>query len=114
MRDECGRKVHESQVVPCFHFPPDQQRAEAIVPAVGALDDPAPRPAVHPAEQRRLALLPDVRGDAAIAYGGVAVAKGIAFVEATMCGAPDATSVLEHHRIECGRQGPFVVEIGAA
>lgn len=114
MRDERGRKVDEGQVVPRFDFPADQQRAEAIVPAVGALDDPAPWLAVHLAEQRRLALLPDVRDDAAMAHGGVAVAKGIAFVEATVVGTPDATAVLEHHRIERGRQGPFVVQIGAA
>jgi len=72
MRDERGREVHERQVVPRFHFPSDQQRAKAIVPTVGALDDPAAGTPPHASDERGLALLPNMRRDAARAERRVA------------------------------------------
>ena len=114
MRDERGRKVHEGQVVPGFDFPTDQERAKAIVPAVRALDDPTSRPSMDTAQQRRFALLPNVRRDAAGPHGRVAIAKGIAFVETTVLGATHAAAPLEHHAIEGRGERPFVVQIGGA
>lgn len=113
MRDERGRKVHEGQVVAGFDFPSDQQRAKAIVPAVGAFDDPAPRPTVDAPDERGLALLPNMRRDAPRADGGVAVAKRIALIQAAVLGSAHAAPRLEHDGIERPGERPFVVEIRA-
>ena len=113
MRDEGGRKVCKREIVARFHLPTDQQRAKAIVPAVRALHDPTPWLAAHAPEEGRLTLLSDVRDDAAIAHGAVAVPKRIPFVEAAVLRAAHATSRLQHDRVERARQRPFIVQIRA-
>jgi hypothetical protein len=112
--DERGRKVHEGQVVPRFDFPPDQQRPEAVMPAVRALDDPPSWPAVDASEERRFALLPDMRRDAASADRGVAVAERVACIQTAVPWASHPAAPLEHHGIERSRERPFIVEIRAA
>jgi hypothetical protein len=114
VRDERGRKVDEGQVVARFDFPADQQRAEAIVPAVGALDDPAPWLAVDAPDERRFALLPDMRRDATGADGGGAVAERVALIQAAVLWTSHTAAPLEHDRVERSRERPFVVQVRAA
>jgi len=106
--------VYERQVVSGFELPPDEQRPKPIMPTVRALHDPASRLAVHSPEQRRLALLADVRRDPPRSHRRVAIAEGIAFVEAAVLGAPHAASTSEHHGIERRSQRPLVMQIRPA
>ena len=114
MRDECGRKVHEREIVAGFHLPANQEGAKAIVPTVRPFHHPAPWLSVHASDERRLPLLANMREDAPSAHGPVAVAKRVAFIEAAVLRAADAAAGPQNHGIEGSRQRPFVVQVRAA
>jgi len=56
-------------------FPANQQSAEAVVPGVGALDDPATRLTSYPAQQGLLPAAADVRRDPARSDGRLLSSK---------------------------------------
>lgn len=114
MCNERGREGDERAVVAGFHFPANQQTAEAIVPAVRALDHPSLRLALGSPNERRFPFLANVWRDPACPHGGITVAKRVALVQAAMRRAPYAAATLQHHRIERRRERPFVVQVGSA
>jgi len=114
VRDERGRKVYKREIVARFHLPADQQGAEAIVPTVRAFHDPPAGLPVDATDEGRLALLANVRDDAAGPHGAIAVAKGIAFVQAAVLRAAHPATRLQDHGIEGPGQRPFVVQVRAA
>lgn len=114
VRDKATGEVHECEVVPCLGFPADQQRAKAIVPAVGPLHHPASRSTVHATDERWLAFLPNVRRDTAVTHRGLAVAECVAFIETAVARASDAAARFEDDRVERRGERPLVVQIGAA
>ncbi len=70
--------MKEREVVGAFPLVANDQAPEEIVPAVGALYDPAARPAAHAADERFFASPSDVRDDASVAD----FAFGVRVVEA--------------------------------
>ena len=72
-------------------FPSHEQTAEAVVPGVGALHDPATWLAADFADERWLAASSDVRSDPTQAKGGRDVRVVVALVEAQVLGSPRST-----------------------
>jgi len=105
--------MEEGKVVRAGPFPANQQSAEAIVPGVGALDDPATRPTPYPAQQGLLAAAADVRRDPARSNGGLGVLEVIALVEAQVMGSARAARGTQDHGIERLGDEPLVVDVGA-
>lgn len=106
--------MHEREIVLRLALPANEECTEAIVPTAGALDDPASCAPAHPAQERLLTLLPDVRRDAPLAYDLIAVAEVVALVETEMHRPPWPARCVQHDRVECRRQAPFVVQVGRA
>lgn len=69
---------------------------------------------MHAADERSLSLAPDVRHDAALADGGLAVAEIIAPVQTQVPGPARATRGTQHHGVERRRQQPLVVHVRRA
>jgi hypothetical protein len=90
-RNEGAGELDEGEIVLGFTLPADEKTAISVVPAVGALDDPAPRFFVNTAEQRLLASPTDVGNDSTPTCLLLAVGIVVAFVEAQVFGAPWAT-----------------------
>lgn len=64
-RDDAAGELKHREVVVRQALPPDQQPAKTVVPAVGPLDNPAPRFASHAFDHRSFPSTSDVRRDAA-------------------------------------------------
>lgn len=101
MRDEGAREVNEGEMVGGLALVSDEERPEAVVPAVGSLDHPAPRllPANRSSE-RRFAATTDVAADAPLAQVAFGLRIVVALVEAEVLGTPWTSRRAEHHRIE--------------
>lgn len=67
-------------------FPAHEEAAEAVVPRVRALDDPATRLAAHGAYQRRLTASTKVRTDSAQSERGQDVGIVVPLVETAVLG----------------------------
>ncbi len=106
--------MEEAQIVLGSALPPDQQGAESIVPADGALDDPAARPPVDTADQRRLAPAPNVGLDSTRPHGRLRIGIVVALVEAEVAGPAWAARGSEHDRIEDLAYLPLVVPVGGS
>jgi len=111
VRNERARQVHEREIVAGRALPPDEQRTEAVVPAIGALDHPAPRLPADASEERRLAAMANVRRDPARADTGLAIGIVVGLVETAVLGAPRPAPRFEHDRIERRGERPLVVDI---
>lgn len=112
-RDECTCELHEGEIVEAFRLPTDEQAAKAVVPAVGALDDPTSRFAAETAEHLLLSAAADVWHDTAIADSSFAVGVVVALVEAEILGALYATANAKWHRVQGRCQAPLVVNVRA-
>ena len=106
--------MDERQVIAGFHFPANQKRAKPIMPAIGALDDPAPRLAMNPPQERRLAAMPNVRHGSAMAHRSLAIGIIVRLVETTVLRPPHAAALAQHRRIERRREQPLVVRVRSA
>src|SRR6266850_5940509 len=111
-RDETGGEMNHREIVLGLAFPTHQQSTEAIVPAVGAFDDPASRLAPHAPEQRRLSASADVRDDAPLANGRFGIEVIVALVQAQMPEATRATRSAQDDGVEHVGHQPFVVDVG--
>lgn len=112
-RDDPAGELEHREVVGRDALPAHQQPPEAVVPAVGALDHPAPRFSPYAAQEGWLAASPDVRGDAPPAHGGFGIGVVVALVQAQMCWAARAPRGAEHDGVEHLGHHPFVVHVGA-
>lgn len=92
--------MEEAQIVATFTLPPNEQASETVVPRVCSLDDPSPRLASGASDQGRLSAASDVRLDAALTHGLLAVGVVVAFVEADVVGTSRAAGGANHHRVE--------------
>ncbi len=104
--------MEEAQIVLGPALPPDQQGAEPIVPARGALDDPATGLAVDTADHRRLPAAPDMRLDAAGPHRGLGVGIVVALVETEVAGSARAARRPEDDGIEDCAHLPLVMAVG--
>lgn len=112
-RDEAARQLNHREVVLRESLPTDEQPAKTVVPTVGALDDPAPRPAAHAADERLLASSTDVRADPTTANGGFRVDVVVAFVQAQIVWTSRSARRSNHDRVEYISNHPFVVYVGS-
>ena len=99
------------KIVLCEAFPTHEQPAEAIVPTVRPLDDPAPWESEHASEKRLLASTSNVRRDAAQAHGGFAVLVVVALVEAQVTWTPRSARSAQYARVEHSTNQPLVVHV---
>lgn len=111
--DEAAGEMNEREVVGSLPFVTNEQRAEAIVPAVGALDDPAARLASGATDQRRLAAPSYVRSHAAIPNLFLGVGVVVTLVEAQVLRHQRTSSPAEDDRVERRAGHPLVVDVGS-
>jgi hypothetical protein len=111
--DEGASEVEEGTVVSADSFPSDEQPAEAVVPGVGALHDPAARLALDPADERLIAPAPDVGRDPTSANGSLSVGVVVPFVEAEVLGPAWTACRPQDDGIECLGDQPLFVNVGA-
>ena len=83
------------------------------MPAVGALHDPASRPATNAPDQRSLPASANMRGNAAASGGDFTVFEVVAFIETDVFGTTRTTRCANRHRVECWAEHPFIVDVGA-
>ena len=110
--DEGAGHVNEREVVLCDRLPTSAQRAEVVVPAVGALDDPASRTTASAADQRRLATATNVRSHAAPSSFSLASPIVVAFVETEMARATQPARRAQLDGVECNADQPHVIDVG--
>jgi len=109
--DERAGEEQQGEVVRCFSLPTHEETAIAIVPAVGAFNDPAPRLAAHASDHRLLAATTDVRRDSALTRFGLGLTVVVALVEAEVVRATDAASGAKRYGIEGLGHHPLVVDV---
>lgn len=110
--DHGAGEVNEREIVLRDRFPPNAERAEIVVPAVRALDDPATGTTAL-APPRFLAAPTKMQSDTAardLARGIVVV---IAFVEAEVPRSTRSARRTERNSVECFAREPLVVDVGA-
>lgn len=110
--DEGAGKVDESEIVLREHLPADAESAKVVMPAVGALDDPATR-TTGLAAPLLLAASTKMQVNTAtrdLARGVVVV---VAFVEAEIPWAARTPRRVERNSVEGLRGEPLVVDVGA-
>lgn len=112
-RDERTGEMNERKVVCGLALPADAQGTEVIVPAIGALDDPATRSAANAADQRRLSAASDVRTNATQSDLVFGIGVVVALVETKMLGAARATGRPQRDRVQRWADHPLVVNVGA-
>ena len=105
--------MDEREVVLGLAFPPNEQAAEAIVPRVGPLDDPAARLPARAAGQGRFAAAPNVRDDAAPPHRRLGIGVVIPFVETQVRRPARASGRAHDDVIEHLADLPLVVHVRA-
>ena len=103
--------MEHGEVVGGVAFPAHQQTTEAVVPAVGAFDDPAPRFALGAPNERLFAATSDVRNDPAFANSGFDVGVVISLVQTEVLRASRATRCPQWNSIEHLSHHPLVVHV---
>ena len=110
--DHGAREVNEREIVLRDRFPPNAKCAEIVVPAVGALDDPATGTTAL-APPRLLAAPTKMQSDTTAGDLARGIVVVIAFVEAEVPWSTRTTRRTERNSIECFAREPLVVEVGA-
>ncbi len=110
--DERAGEVDEREIVLRNHLPANAERAEVVVPAVGALDDPAARPAGL-AAPRLLTPSAKMQADAPAGDLPRGVVVVVALIEAEVARPTRSTCRAEWNSIECLTGEPLVVDVGA-
>jgi len=111
--DEGASQMEEATVVSANPLPAHEQAAEAVVPGVGALHDPAARLPLNAPEERLLPPASDVRSDPAGSDGRFGVRVVVSLVEAEVLGATWTARRASDHRVERLADEPLVVDVGA-
>jgi hypothetical protein len=110
--DHGAGEVNERQVVLRDRFPPNAECAEIVVPAVGALNDPATGTTAL-APPRFLAASTKMEPDTTAGDLALGVVVVIAFVEAEVPWSTRTTWRTERNSIECFACEPLVMDVGA-
>jgi hypothetical protein len=105
--------MKKAQIVGRDPLPSDQQRAESVVPAVGAFDDPSPRLSAYAANQWSFATPANMETDAARTDDLLDVLVVVAFVEAEILRPAWSTRRPHSDGVERLGDHPFVVHVGA-
>jgi hypothetical protein len=95
-------------------LPSHEQAAEAVVPRVGAFDDPTPRLAADLADQRLFAAPSNMCSDSAYANRGGDVRVVVALVEAKVLRASRAAGTSHDHCIKNSADHRRVRHVGSA
>ena len=110
-RDERGGQVNEGAIMQCFALPADAKRAEVVVPAVRALDDPSARPTAHTADQRLLAAAANVWNDATCSGFVLRIGVVVPLVEAQVHRPARTSRRKDQDGVERGPHHPLVVHV---
>jgi len=105
--------MNEGEMVLGFRLPPDAESPVVVMPAIGALHDPAPRPATNAPDQRSLAASTNVRGNAAASSCDLTVFEVVGFIETDVFGTTWTARCTNRYGIERRADHPFVVDVGA-
>ena len=92
-------------------LPAHEKPAIAVVPAVGALDDPTARLASHASDQRRFEAAANVRDHAPCAGFGLRFPEVVSLVEAEVTRTADAAPDSQRDRVEGRADHPLVVDV---
>ena len=84
--DDAAGEAKKAMVVFSDALPAHEQSSEAVVPRVGAFDDPSPRFSADASEQRLLSATTDVRDDSSTAHRSLRIGVVVAFVQAQVHG----------------------------
>jgi len=97
-----------------YPLPPDSQRPEVVVPAVGSLDDPAASLlAADRSGERRLASTPDVRFDVAFLRVALRLRVVVSLVEAEIVRHSPSIGSAQDDRVERTSDHVHVMDVGA-
>jgi hypothetical protein len=99
-RNQSTRELDQCKVVGAASLPAYEQATEAVVPRVGAFDDPAPRLTAYFADEWLLAAPSDVRSDPSKANRRCDVRIVVALVETQVLGTPRTSRTSYDHRVE--------------
>jgi hypothetical protein len=103
--------MKKREVVGALPLVSDDQTSEQVVPAVGPLDDPAPRFTAHAADQRLFASPPDVGDDAPVADLAFGVGIVEALVQAEIRRPTGPSWRAKHNGVERRAGHPLVVDV---
>jgi hypothetical protein len=110
--NEGAGHMNEREVMRSNRLPTDAQRAEVVVPAIGAFDDPAARATACAADQRRLAAPTDMGSNAALSCLGLADRIVVALIEAEMTWTTRSAWRSQFDRVEHVADHAHVVDVG--
>ena len=110
--DHGAGEVNEREIVLRDRFPPNAKRAEVVVPAVRALDDPATRTTAL-APSHFLAASTKMQSDTATRNLALGIVVVIPFVEAEVPWSTRAAWRTEWNSVERFAREPLVVNVGA-
>lgn len=111
--DQRAGQVEQALVELAGPLPPDEKSPEAVVPGIGALDDPSTGFPLRAAYKWRLSSAADVGDDTPVAYFLLGVLEVIALVEAQMLFTSWASSRSDDDSVECFAHHPLVMHVGA-
>ena len=103
--------MDEREVVGGFALVTNEQRAKAVVPAIGSFDDPATGLSTNGTHERRFSAASNVRDHAAIADLALGVRVVVAFVEAEIRRATWPAWRAKHDSVEHRSGHPLVVDV---
>ena len=111
--DDSGSELEHREVVLGDTLPANEQPAKAVVPTVGAFDDPAPRLASDAADHGLLASAANVRDDPARTDGRFSVGVVVALVETQVLRSARPARRPQYDGVERSCHHPFVVHVRA-
>ena len=103
--------MDEREVVGGFALVTNEQRAKAVVPAIGSFDDPATGLSTNGTHERRFSAASNVRDYATIADLALGVRVVVAFVEAEILRATWPAWRAKHDSVEHRSGHPLVVDV---
>jgi len=111
--DDAAGEVKKATVVFSDALPAHEQSSEAVVPRVGAFDDPSPRFSANASEQRMLSATTDVRDDSSTAHGSLRIGVVVAFVQAQVHGPTRTSRCAQDDSVESLGDQPLVMDVRA-